>query len=337
MRRSHLFQSATLQLTGWYLAILVTISLLFSFIIYQISVSEISTRLDVFESRISDNMSPVPSFDFGTFRNRQLHESEGNMLLGLIYANLVILFVGGLGSYLLAKRTLRPIEESHEAQGRFASDASHELRTPLAVMKSELEVALRDTKLTKEEMRELLISNLEEVNRLSDLSHALLQFTRGDTDDLEMKQVSLRTISKKVLGAQAMPKDRIRLHAKTNAELYGNEPGLSELLVILLDNALRYSPIDSKIDLTLIEAEDQVVCTISNSGEGIDPSDMPHVFERFYRGDHSRSSQNAQGYGLGLSLAKRIVELHDGIIEISSIPDEITSVTVTLPKISNNV
>ncbi len=337
MKKSQLFESATFHLTAWYLGILITISLLFSVIIYQVSVSEISTRMGIFETRInSDIDTTIPfSFDFDVFRTKQLHESENRILLGLAYANVIILVVGGAMSYLLAKRTLKPIKESHEAQARFASDASHELRTPLAVMKSELEVALRDPKLSKDEMRELLESNLEEVNRLSDLSKTLLEFTRHDAEELEMKALSLKDIATKTINVHAVDKQRIHLTAATPATICANGPSITELLMILLDNALRYSPTDSEIDVVIDERETTVVCTITNQGDGIHPDDLPHVFERFYRGDHSRSSQNVQGYGLGLSLAKKIVELHNGSISIVSTPGKLTSVELTFAKLKS--
>src|SRR5690606_24862255 len=105
-----------------------------------------------------------------------------------------IWLAGGVGSYYLARRTLRPIEEAHEAQSRFTSDASHELRTPLASMKTELEVALRDPALNKEEMRELLVSNLEEVDKLTKLSQNLLQLSRLEQENIQLERVVLREV-----------------------------------------------------------------------------------------------------------------------------------------------
>ncbi len=164
-----MFHSATLKLTGWYLLILVAVSLIFSFIIYGVASSEVDNRLENLQERIErDATATLPSgYDFGSLRNVQAHQAEFNLFTSLLYINILFLVVGATASYFMARRTLAPIEESHEAQSRFTSDASHELRTPLAVMRTELEVALRDSKLSKQEMKELLTSNLEEVTKLS--------------------------------------------------------------------------------------------------------------------------------------------------------------------------
>ena len=163
-----MFHSAVIRLTGWYLLILMSISVLFSFTIYNSVTSEVQERLQALQSRYEQPGLP-PSVDpnhrlFSAFRIHQRETASRNIFFTLLYVNLLILLGGGVLSYLLARRTLRQIEESHDAQSRFTSDASHELRTPLAAMRSELEVAIRDPKMSKTEMRELLESNLEEVN-----------------------------------------------------------------------------------------------------------------------------------------------------------------------------
>jgi signal transduction histidine kinase len=138
-----MFQSATLKLTAWYLAILMTISIIFSVVIYQLNFREISFRLENLQHSLLDdslytlpgtNGEPQLNFGPNSPLSVQSNQAAAQMISTLVYINLVILVAGGLGSYFLARRTLRPIQESHEAQSRFTSDASHELRTPLAVM-----------------------------------------------------------------------------------------------------------------------------------------------------------------------------------------------------------
>ena len=330
-----MFESATVKLTAWYLLILMSISLLFSIIIYQVSTSELSSRLNLFQARVEDNPA-VTGYDphaIDMFRSNQFHQSETSLFFALFYANLAILLAGGIGSYLLARRSLRPIEQAHESVSRFTSDASHELRTPLAVMKSELEVALRDTKLSKPEMRELLESNLEEVNRLSDLSHMLLQLSRQDYAELKQEDVDLAQLAGHVVKTLNKGTARIKLTAqKKSVVLHANRAGMTELLMIILDNALRYSPTDSEIGLKLTIEKGDVIIESRNEGDGIHEDDLPHIFERFYRADKSRTSGASSGYGLGLSLAKKIVELHDGTIEISSAAGGTTTVRISLPE-----
>ncbi len=325
-----LFASATIKLTAWYLLILMTISLLFSTIIYNLSLSEISTRLDVFESRMERSESQ--QLNLSELGARQLRESTANLLFALFYLNILILIVGGIGSYKLARRSLRPIEAAHDAQSRFTSDASHELRTPLAVMKSELEVALRDSRLSKQDMREQLTSNLEEVNRLSELAGMLLQLSQYEKPRLVTERLSLSTIITKAIHTPSLATDRIQLHIpKKSIYITVNEASITELCVLLIDNALRYSPAGSKVNIRLSEKRQSKQIVIENTGKGISPAQLPHVFERFYRGDSSRTGSEAN-YGLGLALAKRIADLHDATITIASEPDVTTSATISFSK-----
>lgn len=311
-----------------------SISLFFSVIIYQISSSEVRTRLHIVEQRFSFPVIADPrTGTFGDFQKRQLDEANLNLFVALFYSNLLILLLAGVGSYFLARRTLMPIEEFQEAQDRFTSDASHELRTPLAIMKSELEVAVRDKNLTKEEMRELLVSNLEEVDRLSALSDTLLKLSRRDFSELDFTLVDIgATIRKNVGNHKNVAKKRFNIVIPSKkAIIRGNASSIHELFAILIDNALRYSPDDSTININLETRASSIVATIQNTGPGISKNDLPHIFDRFYRGEKSRNT-SAGGYGLGLSLAKNIVDLHDGEIFIDSTPDKTTTVKVILKK-----
>lgn len=330
-----LFTSATIKLTAWYLAILVVISLLFSFLVYQLAVSELQSRLGIYESRLEAE-TPIVGFpDFTQLRHDQLQESKLTLFAALFYLNLVIVIAGGFGSYLLARRSLRPIEQSHELQARFASDASHELRTPLAVMKSEIEVTLRDKTAPKEVLRETLESNLEEVNRLSALSQTLLQLSKQDHASLPMKRVDIHSLLADTLKTPALNKTRIDFTPSSKkAYVNANHESLTELFMILIDNALRYSPDGSIVTISTQMTKSHVRVFVENTGEGIAPKDLPHVFERFYRGSKSRSSTLSTGYGLGLSLAKQIADRHDGEITIASDPGKMTTTTVILPKFS---
>lgn len=333
-----MFQSATIKLTAWYLMILMIISLLFSAIIYQVTSVEVNRRLEELQTGIQrqNGFRTPPNFDGETFRLNQAHEASTNLIVSLIYANVIILVAAGAGSYLLARRTLRPIEEAHEAQSRFTSDASHELRTPLAVMKTELEVALRDTSLTKADMRELLESNLEEVDKLSRLSHTLLKLSKLDYDNIDKERLSLADIVKAT--TERFDKTGKRIQVKTQKllpKIEANRASIEELSTILIDNALKYSPADSLVSIHLGKRAQKVYLEVTNTGDGISPEALPRIFDRFYRADPSRTGGEKSGYGLGLSLAKKIVEIHHGELSVSSAPQHATTFTVLLP-ISNN-
>lgn len=340
MRR--MFASATIKLTGWYLLILVVISVIFSIIIFEISTSEISSRLERLQIRAegSNKSITLPGpVTLNDIRINQTREARTSIFIGLVYMNLAVAGLGGVGSYLLARRTLKPIEEAHEAQSRFTSDASHELRTPLAVMKSEIQVALRDPGLSSADYRELLESNLEEVDKLSQLSQSLLQLSRLDYASVERNdRVVIARSAKKAAKSLNLPAKRLRFALPEHqVAVDGNESMLSDLLRILFDNANKYSPVDSVIDFTLSSNGRNCKITVSNQGAGIAQSDIDQIFNRFYRGEKSRSSNgHSSGYGLGLSLARKIVRLHDGSISVKSEPGKLTTFTVTLPQVRKN-
>lgn len=330
-----MFQSATIHLTAWYLLFIMIISITFSVTIYRVALNELSTRFDDVQAQIENvPRFNVPNGFVNQLRMHQSQEAQKGLKLGLYYLNLLIFVTGGLGSYFLARRTLRPIEDANESQSRFVGDASHELRTPLSVMKVELETALRDTKLTKEEMKELLQSNLEEVNNLTNLSQTLLQLSRFDqsNDALEITPFSLKDTLESIVDRYNKQVHRIELTTNGIAIVKANKPSVEDLIKILIDNALKYSPDDSTVDIKLKKHGKYEDLIISNSGPGINSSDLPHIFDRFYRADTSRTNQNeTHGYGLGLSLAKKIVELNSGELTVNSAPDQLTTFTVSLP------
>lgn len=329
-----MFHSATLKLTSWYLLILMAVGLLFSVIIYQVASSEVDSRLESLQERIQTDAGNLflPGYDFEALRSAQAHQAETSLFTNLAYINILFLAIGGIASYFLARRTLEPIEHAHEAQSRFTSDASHELRTPLAAMKTELEVALRDPKLSKTEMKELLASNLEEVNKLSQISQTLLLLSRLDHSALEKGRVALDDIVRRLVENLNRGKPRI-VYTAPEKPLYitAHKVSIEELVTILVDNALKYSPPTSKIKVLLKKENRKARIDVINTGKGIKPEELPLIFERFYRADESRTGGKKTGFGLGLSLAKKIVELHKGDFSVSSEPNKETTFTVLLP------
>lgn len=332
----HMFQSATLKLTAWYLAILMTISITFSVVIYQLNYREINNRLENLQHSLIDGMGFVISgrndygYGPGSPFSNESQKAGAQMALSLVYINFVVLIAGGLGSYFLARRTLRPIEESHEAQSRFTSDASHELRTPLAAMKAELEVTLRDPKLEIVEAKEVLESNLEEVDKLIRLSEMLLQLSRLEHGTLEYTTVDLVTILESALKRYPHEKKRFDITTRKKATTQGNEAAITELMSVLMDNAIKYSPPKSTIYIRIFEHHGMVAYEIKNTGDPIPEALLPKLFNRFFRVDSSRTNSAQNGYGLGLSIAKKIVEIHHGELTVSS-DKEGTMFTFYLP------
>ena len=326
-----MFQSATLKLTGWYLMIIVIICLLFSVIIYAIASREVGSRISYLPTD-PDILRIIDRTSLDVLRESQIHAAEQSLIYALLITNVAIWAIGGVGSYYLARRSLEPIEKAHEAQSRFTSDASHELRTPLASMKTELEVALRDPSLTKEEMKELLGSNLEEVNKLTKLSQTLLQLSRLDHDSIERSTVDLKTALTPVLARFGEDAKRIVVTSKPHATVVANISAAEELFTILIDNALKYSPTDSEVTLKFLRMKQFAGFEITNQGTGIPASILPRIFDRFFRADNSRTGGQRRSYGLGLSLAKKLVEVHGGELMVSSQENGPTTFRVLLPR-----
>ncbi|OQA03237.1 MAG: Signal transduction histidine-protein kinase ArlS [bacterium ADurb.Bin400] len=333
------FNSAYIKLTLFYVLVIMAISISFSFAIYQISSIELGRGL----GRQNKILRDIPisngilraEIDFERFRTEQLEESSRILKRNLIYFNLSILFFSSIACYFLARKTMSPIEEALEAQNRFTADASHELRTPLTAMRTEIEVSLRDSKLTLSDARELLSSNLEEIGKLEALSGALLKLARyKDEARTSFAPVSLAEVAaeayEKVEGLAI--KKSIEFNNKlSNVVVCGDRHSLVELLVILLDNAIKYSPTGSRIKIEIIQEKHSAIVKVKDEGIGIKASDLPYIFNRFYRADTSRSKEKVDGYGLGLSIAKQIVDLHDGSIAASSKPGKGSTFTVGLP------
>lgn len=331
----NIFQSTTLKLTAGYLAGIMALSLTFSFIVFNISVSELSERLTIINTRIqSDGFSFPATFSFEEVRAGALTEAEQNIISILIWINLGVFIVASLSSYLWARRTLEPIEKAHDAQSRFTSDASHELRTPLTTMRTEIEVALHDPDTTKEELKEILSSNLEEVIRLSSLTTTLLKIARLEDHEIDRKYHSIQKVVEDSIDARGEEEKPTIIAPKKNVIARINYESFTEMVIILLDNAYKYRTPGTEVKVKIWRRSNRVHVSVENEGPGIPAEDLPYVFNRFYRSRGVRSTHHNEGYGLGLSLAKKIVSLHRGEIVVTSTPGKTTSFTIKIPSIA---
>jgi two-component system OmpR family sensor kinase len=221
------------------------------------------------------------------------------------------------------------------AQQRFAADASHELRSPLANLRVSAEVALLSPR-TAEDYRETLATQLPEVERLSRLVEHLLTLSRADAGQLALadEPCDIGVIAAESVRAcrdrAGLRQVRIELQAPEPLVVAGDRDRLREVLDNLLDNALRYAPDSSEVQVSAAKAGRFAVVVVRDHGPGIPVAEQAHIFDRFYRADLSRS-RKAGGTGLGLPIAKAIVEGHRGEIQVTSEPPDGARFLVKLP------
>lgn len=334
-----MFTRARLKLTAWYSLIIMLVAVSFSVSMYHIISSELDRIAFVeqqrFQRRFFDQSAAVP-IPLINFDSDLLTEAKQRLIIILALIDTTILAGASASGYFLAGRTLRPIADMVDNQNRFITDSSHELRTPLTSLKSEIEVNLRDKKLTLAAARQLLASNLEEVNNLQGLSDELIRLAQyqSTANGIPVEPVSLADIvseSVKKVSVLAKNKHITLANTVTDHSLLGSRTSLIEMLVIFLDNAVKYSPDDSTITISSSFSDRYLTLIISDHGEGIDPADLPHLFDRFFRGVKSRTHTTTSGYGLGLSIAKQIITWHHGSVKVTSQPNQGTTFTIQLP------
>ncbi len=256
--------------------------------------------------------------------------------LGVLFIAVAVAF-----SYFMSKRALIPIQDAYNRQRQFVADASHELRTPLSVIFSSVEALKMDTSLTSDEFSRKTIERLgDETKRMTKLINDLLTLARTDDAKLqvEKKPFDLRACAERTLQSlqELASKKRIALnfHAHEQIEFLGDADKCTQLLYILVDNAIKYTPDGGTVSLSLsqhITKQRKVVTiSVSDTGIGIAPEHLPRIFDRFYRADKARTRQIG-GHGLGLSIAKWIVEAHDGNIQVQSEVGKGTTFTITFP------
>ena len=212
------------------------------------------------------------------------------------------------------------LDQAFEELHRFTADAAHELRTPLAVMRTQLDVALRNDR-SAADYRKVLVSLLDDVVRMTKLATQLLELSREDTGLVphdfrwgalhEVVQCSVQQF----LPEAHRKEITIDVHDVATVELSMDAERLQRAIVNLLDNAVKYSPNGGRVVVRLTHASDVVRLEISDSGPGIPPEHLPRVFDRFYRTEQSRTSP---GTGLGLAICKAIVAAHHGQIQLLS-------------------
>jgi two-component system OmpR family sensor kinase len=241
-----------------------------------------------------------------------------------------------IGSLIEAfNQTLERMETLFTSQQRFLADVSHELRTPLTVIKGNVDLMRRMKSLDEES----LTSIDQESGRLTRLVGGLLLLAQAESGSvsLNMKPVELDTLVLEVfheMKVLAGEKVAVQLTEIDQIQVNGDRDRLKQVLLNLVGNAIQYTPHDGEVFLSLGKVADQARLIIRDTGPGIPSGDLPHIFERFYRAEKSRTRAKTTGFGLGLSIAHWIVEKHGGRIEVDSKPDQGTTFCIWLPLFS---
>ena len=352
MTTTNHFTRARIQLTAWYLIILMIVASIFSVVAYTSLNSELLRGARREQQKIVADRLKIelpkplpdpkdlqkelvdPSLD-KNIRDDYIN-SRNQLLLYLFLANAFVLGISATASYFLAGKTLRPIEKMLDDQKIFVASASHELRTPLANLKTAIEVTLKMGSLPYKKIKDLLESNLEDVNTLEKLTNGLLIVEKYDNglDINSLQEVRLdKVIEDSISRLKILAKNKnvVISHKLKPLSTMGSEEALKEMVDNLLENSIKYNKVKGKVEIGLSARQNNLLLVIKDTGIGIAKNDLPKIFERFYRADNSRSKTVTKGYGLGLSIVSEIVKQHRGEIFVDSTINNGSTFTVTLP------
>lgn len=258
---------------------------------------------------------------------------QRTLVISLIGIGVVFLILAAFGSLYMARRAIGSIQKAWQQQKDFLADASHQLRTPLAVIQTNLEAVLSNPDETVAAQKEWLDNINEELRQMTQLVTALLFLARADSQRPGRKRapVLLNEVTARVAESfkpvAAAKNVALRAAIAADAVCQGDESQLRQVVEILLDNAIRHTASGGEIVVGLQPAGSKLRLTVADTGEGIAAEHLQKIFDRFYQVDASRS----QGLGLGLSIAKSIVENHGGTIKADSAPGSGATFIVQLP------
>ena len=277
----------------------------------------------------------------------ELEDRYTPLLVGFAGASLVALFLVAAGGWVIARQAAEPIEHAIDNMRRFMADAAHELRTPVTAIRSRAEVTAQRERTPDEYVRALSAIEAESA-RLGRIVEDLLMLARADARErpIEPKRLFLDDVALDAADAARAMADRKGVQVEVGefqeAPVLGDASLLRQLVMILLDNAIKFTPSGGRVRVDVRHAGPDASVIVSDTGIGITDDQLPHIFERFYRGDPSRTRESvgagsSDGVGLGLSIARWIVDEHEGSIAVESGPDVGTRIAVTVPTDSNGL
>ena len=314
-----LFFRARLKLTALYVLFVAIIVIGFSLFLYR---------------SVGQNLRDARDDDFADAGSHKhfVIDTLGSIENRLLFADIVILVTAAGLSFILAGKTLEPIQRSVEAQKAFAANASHELRTPLAVIRNDIEVFLRNTSQSRDLAQSTMTSNLEEVMHMSSIVEDLLFLARSDNQVVSQHiSVTISDIASHVLERMRSLVENRKIHLVYRPSgsfvIQGSERSLERVILNIVQNSIDHTPTGGSISVIIEKEKSDIVLRVSDTGTGIASKDLPHVFTRFYK------TGSAKGTGLGLAIVKEIVTEHRGQISIESVEGTGTTVTIHFPAI----
>ncbi|HEY2341701.1 MAG TPA: ATP-binding protein [Chthoniobacteraceae bacterium] len=236
---------------------------------------------------------------------------------------------------IVLNQMIARLDESFQASSRFTADASHELRTPLTIMRGELEVLLLRRDLDPE-VRDHLTSLHEEIERLVRIVEGLFALSRLDTGEAQTERVRVDLANLAETTAEQMcllaeeKKISLVCETKERVDVEGDRARLKQIVVNLLDNAIKYTPVEGEVSIRVSTKNGSALLEVADTGPGVPAAAIPHLFERFYRADEVRS-RNIGGAGLGLSIVQSICTAHGGNISAANLSPKGSRFTVELP------
>jgi signal transduction histidine kinase len=269
----------------------------------------------------------------------ELEDRYTPLIVGFAGASLVALLLVAGGGWIIARQATEPVERAIDNMRRFMADAAHELRTPVTAIRSRAEVALQRPRSADEYARALTAVEAESA-RLGRIVEDLLILARADARErpIEPRRLFLDDVALDAADAARAMAERKGVQVEVGdfqeAPMLGDAMLLRQLVMILLDNAIKFTPSGGQVRVDVQHTGPEVSLVVSDTGIGITDDQLPHIFERFYRGDPSRTRESggqSDGVGLGLSIARWIVDEHRGAIAVESWPAKGTRIAVTVP------
>ena len=309
------------RLTLSYLAVIMTLSLIFTGIIYLLSTASLNRPLLPSEEENSSVSVEAPEFEEHSFENtfrKRLERRDNTTRMTIIYSlvgfNLGIFVIGIFVSRSLAKLTLAPIERAMMKQTQFIFDASHELKTPLTAMLVRNEVALRKKSLPEEKAREVIEKNIEEILKMKELTASMLDVARENGEPEKSTEISVPEFFAD-LQEKLAPVARTRgvkieteMNLGKNLRASAAKNTLEQILTIFADNAMKYSG-EKIIYLRAGRRGKNVAFSVKDNGAGVKKENQKRIFERFYQVDAARTrTEDKTSHGLGLAIAKNLAE-----------------------------